>query len=280
MFKRILGLTLLVLLALAGWGYVNLLADPVVRRASFALHDWPANTAPLRVALISDVHMQGPDMPPERVARIVAQVNAEHPDLILLAGDFIGDRMLGTRSYSDAEIAAPLGKLLAPLGTFAVLGNHDEWRDPAAMRKALSDVGIRVLDNQAVRAGVLTLAGAGDAATHHDDIAALGRAAAALPGPILLFAHSPDLVPKLPAAFALVLAGHTHCGQIMVPLRGSLASSSRYGDRYRCGVIREGGRAIVVTAGLGASVVPFRFGAPPDWWLLTLGGPQTPARQR
>jgi hypothetical protein len=279
MILRALGLILLVMLALAGWGYANILADPVVRRASLALPDWPANTAPLRIALIGDVHMQGPDMPPERVARIVAQVNAEHPDLILLAGDFVGDRSLATRTYSDAEIAAPLGKLLAPLGTWAVLGNHDYWRDGPAMRKALESTGIRVLDNQAARVGVLTLVGAGDSATHHEDIAALTRAAAALPGPVLLFAHSPDVVPGLPRRFALVLAAHTHCGQIVLPLWGTLVSASRYGDRYRCGVIEESGRRIVVTAGLGASVVPFRFGAPPDWWLITLG-PQAPVPPR
>jgi len=278
MIPRALGLILLILLAIAGWGYANILADPVVRRASFVLPNWPANTAPLRVALISDVHMQGPDMPPERVARIVARVNAEHPDLILLAGDFVGDRQLSTREYSDAEIAAPLGKLVAPLGTWAVLGNHDQWRDPASMRKALIAAGIGVLDNAAVRVGVLTLVGAGDAGTHSDDIAALTRSAAKFPGPVLLFAHSPDLVPQLPARFTLVLAGHTHCGQIMVPFHGSLASASRFGERYRCGVIREGLRNTVVSAGLGASVVPFRFGAPPDWWLVTIGGTGVPVR--
>lgn len=259
-------------LLLAGWGYWNILADPVIRRASFELPGWPEGAGPLRVALIGDIHIQGPDMPPERVARLVEQVNAQHPDLILLAGDFVGDRKLATRYYSDAEIAAPLAGLSAPLGTFAVLGNHDHWRKHESMEDALRAMGIPVLDNHAVRVGVLTLVGGGDAYTRKANPAAMDRAASALPGPVLAFAHSPDVAPELSSRFTLLLSAHTHCGQIVIPFRGSLASSSRFGDRYRCGVIREGARTVVVTSGWGASVVPLRYGAPPDWWLVTVGG--------
>lgn len=276
MLLRGLGLILLLILALLGWGYWNILADPVVRRTAVALPGWREGVAPLRVALIGDVHVQGPDMPPERVARIVAQVNAEHPDLILIAGDMVGDRMLGTRTYSDKEIAESLAGLSAPLGVWVVLGNHDHWRDGAAMRSALEAAGIGVLENEAVRLGVLTLIGAGDAHTGHEDMAMVEELAAALPGPTLLFAHSPDLAPALSARFPLLLAAHTHCGQIVLPFKGSIASSSRYGERYRCGVIREGARTVVVTSGWGASVVPLRYGAPPDWWLVTVGGKTVP----
>jgi predicted MPP superfamily phosphohydrolase len=272
MLLRVLALILLAMLGLAGWGYANIVADPVVRRATIAVAGWPERTAPLRVALIGDVHVQGPDMPPERLARLVARINAEQPDLILLAGDFVGDRALATHHFSDAEIAAPLGRLSAPLGTYAVLGNHDYWRDGPALRRALEGVGIRVLSNEAVRAGVVTLVGVDDMHTRHADVTAAERSAARLPGPALVFTHSPDVIPELPARFATVLTGHTHCGQIVLPLTGPVASASRYGDRYRCGVIREDGRTIVVTSGLGASVLPTRFGAPPDWWLVTVGG--------
>jgi predicted MPP superfamily phosphohydrolase len=269
---RLIGFVFLVAAVLALWGFINTQADPVMRRGTVYMAEWPAHAAPLRIALISDVHVQAPTMTPERLARIVTQVNAQHPDLILLAGDYVGDGKLSTRYYSDAEIAAPLGKLLAPLGTWAVLGNHDHWRDKGSIAKALQAAGIHVLTNEAARVGVLTLVGADDMHTHHADAAAVDRAAAALPGPTLLFTHSPDLVPRLSKRFGLVLAGHTHCGQIVLPFYGQLSSSSRYGDRYRCGLIREDGRSIFVTGGLGESIVPFRFGAPPDWWLITVGG--------
>jgi len=272
MILRLLAFTFLVVAALSLWGFLNAQADPVMRRGIVHMSDWPAHAAPLRIALIGDVHVQGPDMPPDRVARIVAQVNAQHPDLILLAGDYIGDRQLSTRLYSDAEIAAPLGKLLAPLGTWAVLGNHDHWRNRGSIAKALEAAGIHVLTNSAARVGILTLVGADDIYSRHADAGAVDRAAAALPGPTLLLTHSPDLVPQLSRRFGLVLAGHTHCGQIVLPLYGPVASSTRYGDRYRCGLVREDGRSIFVTGGLGTSIVPFRFGAPPEWWLITVGG--------
>lgn len=269
--RRALLILVLLCAAFVSWGYANILAAPVERRANVALADWPAGARPIRIALLSDVHVQGPDMPPSRVAAIVRTINAAQPDLVLIAGDLDGSRTLGTRHYSEAEIAAPLGRLTAPLGVFAVLGNHDHWRGGPAMRRALEAAGIRVLVNQAVRAGPIVLAGADDAHTGHANVAAVTAATEALGGPAVLLTHSPDLVPGLSPRFPLVLAGHTHCGQVVLPLIGTVQSSSRYGDRYDCGVVRESGRTIIVTAGLGASVVPLRFGAPPDWWMVTLG---------
>jgi uncharacterized protein len=272
MWRRAL-VVILALLAILGWGYANSLRDPLVRRASFAFADWPEGAPPIRVAMLGDVHMQGPDMTPARIARIADEVRAERPDLILLAGDFVGDRAIGTRDYADAEIAAALARFRAPLGVYAVLGNHDHWRDGPAMRKALERAAIPVLDNRAIRVGPIALVGIGDPHTRNADIAAAVRAAAPLRGPLLAFSHSPDVAPRLPPRFALLLAGHTHCGQIVLPLVGALASSSNYGERYRCGIISEQERKIVVTSGLGTSVLPLRFGAPPDLWLLTLGPP-------
>ena len=80
-------------------------------------------------------------------------------------------------------------------------------------------------------------------------------------------AHSPDV----PGGWrGLVVAGHTHCGQIVLPLLGPPIAVAA--PRYRCGIVREAGRTTIVTAGTGTSVLPFRLGAPPDWWLLTVGG--------
>jgi len=274
--RRILVALLLLALAVPVLGYINATADPVVRRANVAFRSWPAGAPPVRVALLADIHVQGPDLSPERMARIAAQVNAQKPDLILIAGDFSGDRALRTRLYSEAEIAASLTTLKAPLGVYAVLGNHDHWRDGPAMQRAVAAAGIPVLVNRAVRAGPLTIAGADDIHTRHADIEALTRSAAALPGPTAVLSHSPDIAPLLPPRFGLVLAGHTHCGQIVLPLIGRLATASRYGERYACGMVREPGRTTIVSAGIGTSVLPFRFGAPPDFWIVTMG-PLAPA---
>src|SRR6218665_2495349 len=127
-FKRFLLIPLALLILLLGWCYWSAISEPRVREARVGLPGYPAGQAPVRVALLSDLHVQGPDMPPERLARIVEQVNAHNPDLVLIAGDFAGDRMLSTRHYTDVETVAPLAGLRARLGTIAVLGNHDYWR--------------------------------------------------------------------------------------------------------------------------------------------------------
>lgn len=270
MFLRILGFVFLLILALAGWGYANSAADPVLHRIEVTMQDWPAETGPLRVALLSDLHVQGPDMPPERLARIVEQVNAQRPDMILIAGDIAGDRELSTRQYSDAELAAPLGKLLAPLGTFVVFGNHDHSRDVTKLRAALEAVGVRVLSDEATPVGVVTLLGIDDGLTGHSNLKRVIATGKSIRGPAIALVHSAEVGPRLPRNVSVVLGGHTHCGQIMIPGRDNFDLPGK--GRFLCGAYVDRGRAIIVTGGLGTSLLPLRFGAPPDWWMITLRG--------
>lgn len=275
--KRILLIGLLLGILLAGYGYWGALRDPIVRQATVEMTDWPKAQAPLRVVLLSDLHIAGPDMPPERLARIVTQVNALKPDLVLIAGDLVSDKRVSTHRYTEAEAVAPLGALRARHGVVAVLGNHDHWRNTAGMLRALEANRVTVLSNSVTRRAGVILAGSDDDFTGRADPAALIRAVAPLKGPVVTLSHSPDIVPELPPRFGLVLAGHTHCGQIALPLVGRPASMSRHGDRFACGLIREGDRTIVVSAGLGTSLLPVRIGAPPDLWLVDLTGPAAPA---
>jgi uncharacterized protein len=263
-------------LALLGLGFgvlafafLQARADPVVRRLRVDMPGWPAGAAPVRVVLLSDIHIGSLAMNPDRLDRIVAQVNALRPDLVLIAGDFVygHDPRKGAR-FAEG-LGAPLAGLRPRLGTLAVLGNHDWWNGVAAVRAQLARAGVTVIDNQAVTRGPLAVAGIGDEYTGHDRIGEAMTAMRRLPGARLVLTHSPDLVPELPADVSLVLAGHTHCGQ--VSLLGWTPGPQPYERRYRCGVVREGGRAIVVGAGVGASVAPVRLGVPPDLWLLTLG---------
>ncbi|HEV7289139.1 metallophosphoesterase [Sphingomonas sp.] len=274
--KRILLIGLCLALAFAGYGYWGALRDPIVRRATIEMADWPKGKAPLRVVLLSDLHVAGPDMPPARLARIVARVNKLKPHLVLIAGDLVSDKRVSTHRYTEDEAVAPLRGLRAPFGVVAVLGNHDHWRDTAGMRRALEANRVTVLSNSVIRRAGLILAGADDDFTGRADPAALARAVEALAGPVVALSHSPDIVPALPSRFGLILAGHTHCGQIKLPLIGRPATMSRHGDRFACGLIREGDRTIVVSAGLGTSLLPVRIGAPPDLWLLELTPPAAP----
>jgi predicted MPP superfamily phosphohydrolase len=270
-FKRFLLILAALALLLLAWCYWSAISDPVVRRATVDLPGFPAGHPPVKVAFIADLHVQGPDMPPERVARIVAQVNAERPDLVLIGGDLIGDRPLSTRRYSTAETMAPLAALRAPLGTIAVLGNHEYTRNGREARDALTRVGVRVLANQAVQAGPLVIGGLDDQRTGHNRDARTYSAMRALAGARVLLSHSPDPFATLPPDIGLMLAGHTHCGQIRLPLWGPLETDSAYGERYACGFIEENGRKLIVTAGLGASMLPLRLMAPPDFWIVTIG---------
>jgi predicted MPP superfamily phosphohydrolase len=269
--RRSLLLVVAFVLALIGWCYWTAIADPIVREADVALPGWPAGAPPVRALLMSDLHVAGPDMPPERLARIVEQANALSPDVVLIAGDFLSDKRLSTRFYSPDEAAAPLGGLRARLGVFAVLGNHDHWIDPDGMRRALARAHVRLLDNAAASAGPLAIGGLDDPFTRHDNVSATLAAMRRLPGARLLLSHSPDPFATLPADIGLMVAGHTHCGQIRLPLVGALRTMSAYGQRYACGVVRENGRTLIVTAGLGTSFAALRLGAVPDMWLIRLG---------
>jgi predicted MPP superfamily phosphohydrolase len=269
--KRRVALGLIVLLAglTAAKAWHDTMADPVVQRTAVALPGLAAGSR-VTVALLSDIHVAGPDMPPERLARIVGQVNALEPDIVLIAGDLVSEKRTATRTYTAEEVVAPLGKLDAPLGVFAVPGNHDHWFDMPALADALRRHGVRLLVNQAAQAGPLVLGGLDDAYTGRADVPGTIAAMDRLEGGRLIFGHSPDSFPQVPASVPLMLAGHTHCGQIAYPWGGAPAHLSDYGDRYGCGRIDEDGKALVVGAGLGTSLIPVRLFTQPEIWLIEL----------
>lgn len=254
-------------MALLAWMYHLATADPVVRKTELRV----ANLSiPVRLVLIADLHVAAPDMPPRRVRRLVEQINALQPDLILIAGDFVSDKRTATRRYTAADAIAPLGELKARLSTLAVLGNHDHWRNADAVRWQLQRVGIQVIDNDAVQVGPLTIGGVDDPFTGYDNLDRAVQRMRADPLPRILVSHSPDVFPRVPADVALTLAGHTHCGQIRLPWVGAVSTMSKYGERYACGRIDENGRTLIVTAGLGTSILPLRLGAAPDLWMIEL----------
>lgn len=267
---RLLLCVALITSGMVGWAYRTAVSDPVVRHAELELLPPNSPEKQLRILLLSDIHVAGPDMPPERLRRIVRQANALRPDVALIAGDFISDKRIATRRFSFSDAVAPLRDLHSRLGTFAVLGNHDHWRSATAARSALRSAGVQVLNNGAARAGPLVIGGLDDAFTDHDDLNATLASMAHLGGEPVLLSHSPDPFPNVPPQVTLMLAGHTHCGQITLPLVGAVAYMSDYGDRYSCGLIRENGKTLVVSAGLGTSLLPFRLGAVPDIWVLVV----------
>ena len=269
--------TLILILAGAGWLILNASAMPQVRLAEIAL-PFPADAAhdPVTVALLTDTHMSGPDNSPARMARIVAQINALRPDLILLGGDYIGDDK-GGATYDARASIAPLAGLRAPLGVVAVLGNHDSRS--ALNRVALSSrdwavafsrIGITLLQDGVVRLGPLVIGGLKDIYTRKPDLPDTMTTMARMGGARLILSHGPDVFPALPNTPSLTLVGHTHCGQVALPFAGIVYVPSKYGTRYGCGLYRDGAKTMIVAAGIGTSGLPFRLLAPPDIWLITI----------
>ncbi len=253
--------------ALLTYMYKVATSDPLVRTAVVPV---AGLSGPVRLVLVSDIHVAGPDMPPSRLERLVLRINQLNPDLVLIAGDFVSDKRTSSRGYSVTEATAPLANLKANFGIAAVLGNHDHWRDADATREQLRRHGIRLLENDAQRMGPVTVIGLDDPFTGKDNLPLALRAQRAEPPPYILLSHSPDIFPSVPRNISLMLAGHTHCGQIRLPLLGAVSTMSEFGERYACGKIDERGRTLIVSAGLGTSVLPLRLGAVPDMWLVEL----------
>lgn len=258
-------------LGLALFGLLSARADPEIRVASVELPDWPAGQPPVTAVLLSDLHVGNLADDRGRLARVVAEVNGLGPDLVLIAGDFAPGRAHRSDSVIAADLA-PLAGLKPPLGVVAVLGNHDHWVNPSGVRAALKGLGVTVLDNQAVARGPLAIGGPDDPATDHALMGAVVVALRATPGAKLVLSHTPEVVRVLPPDVHLLLAGHTHCGQISL-LTWERRILHRPYRRYDCGLVQDPGRVAVVTGGVGASVLPIRLGVPPDLWLLTLHGP-------
>jgi uncharacterized protein len=238
---------------------------------------WPPALDGLRVALVSDLHTGAPHVDAERVESLVAAVNAQRPDLVLLLGDYIDPEVRFGSRVAPATVAERLAALRAPLGVVAVLGNHDWRNDGPGMRAALRAAGIPVLENDAVRAGDVWVAGVDDNRYRAPDVE---RALRDVPdgAPAILLSHDPDLFPRVPARVALTVSGHLHGGQIGVPLVRRPFMPSRFGERYARGHVVEGGRHLYVTAGFGTTGWPVRLLAPPEVVILRLTAAGAPPR--
>lgn len=270
MRKLLIALLFLVLLGggIVLYALAEARRDPVVRSAALSLPGWPAGAKPVRAVLISDIHIGSRAMDADRLTRIVGQIDALKPDIVFIAGDMISGSRPNSAAMLGEAMVAPLSRLKAPLGVVAMLGNHDNWTGAAAVRDEFRRAGITVLENQAVVRGPLAIGVVGDRFSGKADLPATLAALQPLTGGRLFLTHSPSIVPLLPGG-SVLLAGHTHCGQVRI--FGWSPGRQPYDKRYRCGIIRDGTRTVVVTAGLGTSGPPVRLGVPPDLWLLTLG---------
>jgi predicted MPP superfamily phosphohydrolase len=264
----------------------------VVNESTIYIKNWNPAFDGLRIAMIADIHGGSNNVTEEKIREVVARCNDHNPDVVVLLGDYVSQTS-GLKPQDERELKMPvetvarnMAGLLSKYGVFAVLGNHDGWYGDNNVAAALTADGYKVLQNevafiqnsdgQRIRIyGMkdhLALTGgwyktSADARndlkdTGHDDL--------------IVLEHSPDMLPVISGEFSispelrLLLAAHTHGGQVWLPILGRPIIPSGYGQKYAYGHIFDRGVDVFVTSGIGTSVLPIRFMVPPEIAVVTI----------
>lgn len=262
-FRILVALSLLV----AVWSLFIEPARLVRRPLAYTWH-----SASLRVVFFSDLHQGAPHIDADYVARLVARINDEKPDLVLIGGDLLINGVKFGHRVGIEIVARELGLLQARLGTHVVLGNHDWWNDGRHVRDALTAAGIRVLDNEAIQLGNpaarFNLVGVGDDLTGHARTRlAFTTVDQALP--TLVFMHDASALLDAPdVRFDVAMAGHTHGGQVYLPFVGALVQPGRAPLAWAYGDTALAQGRLRTTGGIGTSIFPIRFNMPPEYLVI------------
>ena len=274
-----IALLLLVLLIVSClvWGFFIEPNRLVVNQQSIQIDTWPKELSGLRIALIADLHTGGWFIDENKLRLIVDRTNQLNPDLVVLLGDYVAPNSWHSRRVEPEITAGVLKDLRASLGVYAVLGNHDWWYNGAKVRRAFEQHGIPVLEDEVVeirwRDKSFWLAGLADLWTRPQQIDE--TIAKVPPGSTMIaLTHNPDIFPRLPPNVPLLLAAHTHGGQVSIPLIGTPIVPSRFGGKYTAGHAFENGHHMFVTTGIGTSILPVRFRVPPEIVVLTVKSKQ------
>lgn len=259
-------------LGLLVWGFIVEPGRLVERDHALALPQWPAQCDGLRLDVVTDIHTGSPRNGLDHLDRLVRRLVASDASMVLMAGDYVILSVLfGTYIPADV-IAEHLRPLTARKPVYAVLGNHDWWKDGDDVRRRFEAAGIRMIDNRAVPLAVggcrFWLAGLGDLLEGRPDVrGTFARIPAGVP--VVALTHEPDLFPRIPRRAALTIAGHTHGGQIY-PFPNRQPGRFIRGSHTLNGWIEKDGRHLFVSPGVGTSIVPMRLGVPPEISRLTL----------
>lgn len=262
-----------VLLVLGGWAFWWEPSRLTQKEYDIALNPWPSACDGLKVAVIADLHVGSPHFDLPKLEEVVNLVNKAKPDVVLLGGDYLIQSVVGGSFVNPEPIAQELQKIHATIGVYSVLGNHDWWFDGQRVKNALEDVGIPVLEDEAIEVEFqecrFWLVGIGD---YWERAHNIEKAFRDVPNdvPVLVLTHNPDVFVDLPTGVSITFAGHTHGGQVNLPFVGPLVTMSQYGQRFAVGHIEENGKHLFVSPGLGTSILPVRFRVPPEVSFLVL----------
>jgi uncharacterized protein len=269
----VFALLLLAALLCVIWGTLIEPNRLVVNQQAIQIDTWPKELGGLRIALIGDLHTGSPFIDDQKLERIVELTNQQNPDLIVLLGDYVNRETWHAHLVEPEVTAAHMKGLHAPLGVYAILGNHDWWYNGEKVQKAFEQAGIRVLENDVTeikwREKSFWIVGFADYWSLrfriNETLSKVPPGAA-----MIAISHNPDIFARVPATVQLLLAAHTHGGQVNFPLIGTPIVPSRYGSRYTAGHIFENGHHLFVTTGIGTSILPVRFRVTPEIVILTI----------
>ena len=270
--QRVAWLVFLVLLATCVYGFVFEPARLVERDYSLPLAGWPATCDGLRVDVVTDTHTGSPRNGLDKLDRVVARLTASDADIVLMTGDYVILSVLAGTYVPATTIAEHLKSLTARKPVYAVLGNHDWWKDGPAVSRAFAAAGVHMIDNSArpvdARGCRFWLAGLGDLMEGRPDVRGT-FSTIPVDAPVIVITHEPALWPRIPARATLTVAGHTHGGQINPFGLLTPATFSRYSHQLN-GHYAVAGRSLFVSPGIGTSILPMRLGVPPEISRLTL----------
>lgn len=262
----------------------------VVNSQSLSIPKWDKKLDGLKIVLIGDVHGGSSFIDEAKIRLVVETANAQDADITVLLGDYVSQ--IGSKGPMSgrhlkmpmATIAKVLGGLRAKHGVFAVIGNHDDWYNGATVTQELENAGITVLvdkvftiETNGSKIHLLGMRDLMNVVSWQEFQADAKALAEQVPdGELILLDHNPDIVPYIVGTEAiadnlsLVLAAHTHGGQVWLPVIGSPIVPSEYGQRFAYGHSVEDGVDVFVTTGVGTSILPVRFLVPPEIVVLTI----------
>jgi predicted MPP superfamily phosphohydrolase len=281
---------LIAFLIVLGYSYFIEPRRLVINQQTLEIAGWDPGLNDFKIVAIGDIHGGSNAVDEAKLRKIVDLANQQNADLVVLLGDYVSQalrRYYGSRvlKMEPQTVADNLRGIKAKYGVIVVTGNHDDWYGHDEVSDAFRDVGYNILDDQIYSVDVgghrIRILGLMDQ-LHVGNWAAYSNhlkqviADDAGTGPIIVLEHSPDVLPIITGDLLispdlkLMLAAHTHGGQVWLPLIGTPIVPSSYGQKYSYGHKQENGVDMFVTSGVGTSILPFRFMMPPEIAVLTI----------